>query len=60
MREATITTSAQFDTSRVRELKNRGRLKCSNGFRGMFFVVLGSLPCRKAMAAVKAMNDPVM
>ena len=55
-----ITTSAQFNTSRVKELKNKGKLKWSNGFRGMFFVVFGSLPCRKAMATAKAMNDPVI
>lgn len=53
-----MTTSAQFRTSSVKAVKNRGRLKWNNGFRGIFSVVFGSLPRREFMATATARKDP--
>jgi len=52
--------SAQFRTSKVRELRKRGKLKLSRGLMGALLVELGSFPRVKAMAAVTAMRDPAM
>jgi len=55
-----MTVSAQFRTSSVRELKNRGRLKRSRGFSGALFEVFGSLPRRKFKATTTAIDDPAI
>ena len=55
-----IMISAHCRISVVMEVRKRGRLKYSIGFRGIFSVVFGNLLRRKVVAKVIVMTDPIM